>query len=92
MKKTYKFCQKMEVQPRIDIGLTKKRYMFCQENIERVGKGLVVSWFHLGFRLRGRSVEQVGYRVIRWEGSMEGKGWEKFDPKKKRSKVRSQNN
>ncbi len=73
----------MEVQPRTDIGLTRKRYMFCQENIERVGKGLVVSWFHLGFRLRGRSVEQVGYRVTRWEGSMEGKGWEKFDPKKK---------
>jgi len=28
--------------------------------IEKVGKGLVVSWFSLRFRLRGRSVEYVG--------------------------------
>jgi len=56
-KKRYKFCQKIEVQPIIDIGLAKKRYRFCQEKIERVGKGLVVSWFSLGSRLRDRSVE-----------------------------------
>ncbi len=73
-----------------DRSLAKNRYRFNQEKIEKVGKGLVVSWFGLGFRLRGRSVELVGYRVTRWEGSMEGKGWEKIGPKKKNSKVSRQ--
>jgi hypothetical protein len=40
----------------IDIGLAKKRYRFCQENIERVGKGFVVSWLRSRFKLKGRLV------------------------------------
>jgi hypothetical protein len=43
--------------PRIDIGLTRKKYRFCYENIERVGKGLVVSWLGSRFSLRARFVE-----------------------------------
>jgi hypothetical protein len=37
-------------------SLARKRYRFCQEKIEKVGKGLVVSLLGLGFRLRRRSV------------------------------------
>jgi len=37
--------------------LARKRYKFCQKNIERVGKGLVVSWLGSRYRLRGSSIE-----------------------------------
>ncbi len=50
LKKKYKFAKKIR-------SLAKNIYRFSQEKIERVGKGLVFSWFGLGFRLRGRSVE-----------------------------------
>jgi len=46
VKKRYKFCQEIN-RPIIDIGLARKRYRFCQEKIEKVGKGLVVSWLGL---------------------------------------------
>jgi hypothetical protein len=53
-KKKYNFCQKKKFsQEEIQIllinrSLAKNRYRFSQEEIERVGKGLVVSWLGLG--------------------------------------------
>ncbi len=83
------FFSRRKVQPRIDIGLTTRKKRFCQEKIERVGKGLVVSCLGLGFRLRGRSVEQVGQQGNQVGGQYGGQGWEKIGPEKKGQKSAS---